>query len=353
MSAGARDRAEVVKPLPVWIDADPAYGEPLRDTDDVFALLQAFGSPELDVRGVSIVHGNMRRFDRSVERTRELVRLHAPEQVPPVYPGARGADDLGREAPATRALAATLEEERLSILVLGPLTTVATTLLRRPDLSDRIERVVAVAGRRPGEHLRPNGGLIPRGPLMTFPDMNFELDPEAFRVLLDSPVRVTLVPYEACSKVTLGSGDLKRLEEAGALPRWLSRKARGWLSLWTHLIGIDVFFPFDTLAVGVLASSRLVRCEADFSVTIRHEPRQRNVLLRSRDRTTLVVSHGDTVGRPVEWCLGPEEGFTEDLMISGGVPVEPVDRLATQRPQEPATSPAAIDRRPRDYEVSR
>ena len=348
MNIRLRDGAEAAKTLPVWIDADPAYGEPLRDTDDVFALLQAFGSPELDVRGVSIVHGNMRRFGRSVERTRELVCLHASEQVP-VYPGAWGPSDLGKETPASRTLASALEDEHLAILALGPLTTVATVLLKRPDLHDQVGRVVAVAGRRPGEHLRPNGGLIPRGPLMTFSDMNFESDPEAFRILLDSRVDVTLVPYEACAQVTFGPDDLRRLEEAGALPRWLARKARGWLSLWTHLIGTDAFFPFDTLAVGVLAAPGLVRCESNFSATIQHEPRHIG-LLRSQEKTRLEVSNKGS-GRPVGWCLGPEAGFTENLMrrlIRGGTLV---DRQAPQHHEWPNTEEATANRYSTGYEV--
>lgn len=355
---GVSDGESGDKALSVWIDADPAYGELFSDTDDVFALLQALGSPELAVRGVSVVHGNMRHFDHSVDRTRELVRDHFP--VPssgarvrvPVAAGARGSGDLGRETPASRALEQALERERLSILALGPLTTVATVLGRRPDLHERIEHVVAVAGRRPGEHLRPNGGLVPRGPLVSFSDMNFELDPEAFHVLLDSEVPVTLVPYEACSKVALGSGDLRRLQEAGALPPWLLRKARSWLWLWTHLIGVNVFFPFDTLAVGVLASPGLVRCEWGFSATIRCENHRRDGRLRHRARATLEVSEGSG-GRPVGWCLGPEPGFTEDLLgrlirlISGGITA---DQTPSRHQEGSANSEAAASGKPTAHE---
>ena len=45
-------------PVPVWIDTDPAIGESDRDVDDGLALIQAFHSPELDIRGVSVVFGN-------------------------------------------------------------------------------------------------------------------------------------------------------------------------------------------------------------------------------------------------------------------------------------------------------
>ena len=35
----------------VWIDADPAVGVKDRDVDDGFAMVQAFNSPEIAVRG--------------------------------------------------------------------------------------------------------------------------------------------------------------------------------------------------------------------------------------------------------------------------------------------------------------
>ena len=49
---------------------------------------------------------------------------------------------------ATQALANLLQEQRVTILALGPLTNIATLLVHHPELRDRIAQVVAVAGRR-------------------------------------------------------------------------------------------------------------------------------------------------------------------------------------------------------------
>ena len=46
------------EPKNVWIDTDPAVGIPGADVDDGLALIQAFHSPEMRVRGVSAVFGN-------------------------------------------------------------------------------------------------------------------------------------------------------------------------------------------------------------------------------------------------------------------------------------------------------
>ena len=43
----------------VWIDTDSACGMGQTvDVDDCWAILQAFGSPELSIRGISTVFGN-------------------------------------------------------------------------------------------------------------------------------------------------------------------------------------------------------------------------------------------------------------------------------------------------------
>ena len=42
----------------VWIDTDPSIGVPFHEADDGFALIQAFHSPELRIRGISTSYGN-------------------------------------------------------------------------------------------------------------------------------------------------------------------------------------------------------------------------------------------------------------------------------------------------------
>ena len=47
-----------IETLPVWIDTDPSIRPGGYEVDDGFALIQAFHSPELSIRGVSLVFGN-------------------------------------------------------------------------------------------------------------------------------------------------------------------------------------------------------------------------------------------------------------------------------------------------------
>jgi len=239
----------------VWIDTDPAVGEPDRDVDDGLALVQAFHSPELDIKGVSVVFGNA-SLDRGLPIAQRLARDFGPRGLK-VYGGAAAAADSAIETDASKALAASLRQAPLTILALGPMTNVATVLARHSELGSRITRVIAVAGRRPGQRFT-TGTTNPQG----HRDFNFELDPRAFQVLLDSNVDVVLAPFEISSKIWIKGDDLDRLAASrSAAARSLVAPSRAWLSLWTRLFGVDGFNPFDTLAVAYAVSARDFTCE--------------------------------------------------------------------------------------------
>jgi len=233
--------------LPVWIDTDPALGEPERDVDDGFALVQAFRSPELDIRGVSVVVGNA-PLDRGVPIAQRLVGQFGPPALG-VFAGASSDGELGTETDASRALAEALRAEPLTVLALGPATNVATVLVRYPELASRIVRIIAVAGRRPGQ-LFTTGTTNPRG----HRDFNFELDPEAFRLLIQSDVPLVLAPWEISSKIWIETADLDRLASGPPAAQALATPARGWLDMWRRLFTVNGFNPFDTLAIGYAVS---------------------------------------------------------------------------------------------------
>ena len=298
-------------PLPVWIDTDPAVGVADRDVDDGFALLQAFHSPEIVVRGVSVVFGNAPLAQAWPIGLRIVGRFGPPGVR--AYRGAAKASQLGVETAATRALAAMLRREPLVVLALGPVTNVAAVLKNHRELRDRIVRIVAVAGRRPGQRFT-TGATNPRG----HRDFNFEEDPEAFRVLLASGVPLTLAPFEISSKVWLRAPDLDAIAADGANAAWIVAPARRWLGLWTRTFGVDGFNPFDTLAIARATSPSQLTCET--------LPARVDVL---PDDVTEARVQGTTVARKpyllvsrdfgppaphVEYCYDVSSSFTADLL---------------------------------------
>ena len=295
----------------VWIDTDPAVGVPDRDVDDGFALLQAFHSPELAVRGVSVVFGNA-PLAQAWPIGLRIAGGFGPRGLR-AYRGAAKAGDLGVENAATRALAAALKREPLVILALGPATNVATVIRNQPALRSRIVRIVAVAGRRPGQRFT-TGTTNPRG----HRDFNFEQDPEAFRVLLGSGVPLTLAPFEISSKVWLKAAELDAIARDGAKAEWIVAPARRWLALWDRTFAVDGFNPFDTLAVARITSPSQLTCEAlpariDVLDDDATEARvQGNTVAR---KPYLLVSREFGAPAPtVEYCYDVAASFKTDLV---------------------------------------
>ena len=140
----------------MWIDTDPSIGIPGHEADDGFALIQAFRSPELRIRGLSVSYGNA-PLRKVLPIAREIAtRFGAEAGVTPnhVFAGAASRKELGTATPATAALRAALEQRPLTYLAIAPLTNLGTFLERYPELTGRIERVIFVGGRTPGHRFR-------------------------------------------------------------------------------------------------------------------------------------------------------------------------------------------------------
>lgn len=256
----------VEMPRRVWVDTDAACGHAYNaDADDCFALLILLRAPEIEVVGISAVDGNAPAV--AVERiVRVLVVEMARAQAPPVYRGKA----------AQTALQAALTEGPLTIVALGPLTNIAEGLRGRPDLIRNVGRLVAVMGRRPGHLFHPTEGrgtgiLFGHGPV--FRDFNFDKDRAAAREIVAMKLPATLIPYEAARQVHLGTADLEELEKAGGAAAWVAQRARGWLSFWVNVVGLDGFYPFDALAAAYAIAPTLFDC-ADAGVRVARDARR-------------------------------------------------------------------------------
>jgi len=239
--------------IPVWMDVDPAVMRGGHEPDDGLALLQAFHSDELEVKGVSVVFGNS-PLETGFAIAREIARRFGPDGLP-VFRGASSAGELGIETEASRELVEALRREELTVLALGPATNVATVLKSHPELAGRIRRIVSVAGRRPGQKfVLGKGGT----PLM---DFNFELDPEGFRILIDSGVPIVLAPFEISAKTPLTQEDIERFASVPAIADFYLEPLRDYVKWYEDRFGLRAIFPFDTLAVAYLTSPDWIQCD--------------------------------------------------------------------------------------------
>jgi inosine-uridine nucleoside N-ribohydrolase len=104
------------------------------------------------------------------------------------------------------------------------LTNVGALVGARPRLAARIDELVCVPGRRPGQSFRAS----PDQPT-PFRDLNFELDPDAMATILATGVPVTLAPWEASRELWFGGAQLARMARGSDACRWLAGPARDWL----------------------------------------------------------------------------------------------------------------------------
>ncbi|MEM1087232.1 MAG: nucleoside hydrolase [Pseudomonadota bacterium] len=233
----------------VWIDTDPAITSGNGEVDDGFALMQAFGSPELEIVGVSAVFGNT-ELDNTDAMAREIVR-RAGRDVP-VYRG-HGVEGARDRCAAVEGLLQALEDGPLTIIALGPLTTVAAALIQPDARLKNVEEIVFVGGRRIGLEFRATPDQE-----TPFRDLNFELDATAAELLLALGMPMTLAGWEVSSQMWLSAEDLTVLRQNGsAAVAWLAEASQDWLDRWVETFKAPGFTPFDTLAVGWLLCPEL------------------------------------------------------------------------------------------------
>ncbi len=238
----------------VWIDTDLSVGmkrtsrEGYCDVDDGFAVLQLMKSAQIDIVGISAVFGNT-DIENSF-RLCEMMNSRFAGGKYRVYKGAGEPIALTdvKTNDAVEGLAAALRVRKLTVMAIGPATNIGLLLLKYPELGSQIEEVVLVAGRRKPTDYFAIGNKGNRAK-----DLNFDLDNDAFKVLLERRVPVTLCPFELSNLVWIGGQDLDMLAGSDAACSWLATHSEPWLQQWVDQ-GADGFNPFDVLASHYLIS---------------------------------------------------------------------------------------------------
>ncbi len=186
------------------IDTDTA-------SDDAVALVMALRLPEAHVEAITTVAGNValplatRNALYTVELCGAEVPVYAGFAKPLLRPHIdateiHGADGMGntnlpaptrqREKPhavdtlIARALAAPGE---LTLVTLGPLTNIAMAVLREPRFAHAIKKAYVMGGAA-----NVIGNQTPSA------EYNIWCDPEAARIVFQSAMSITLVPFECC-----------------------------------------------------------------------------------------------------------------------------------------------------------
>ena len=299
----------------VWIDTDLSVGmkrherEGYCDVDDGYAVLQLMKAKNVEICGISAVFGNT-GIENAYTLSQYMSKTFAENKIP-VFKGAGGPIDLHnvKTNEAVEALAAELKKRPMIIMAIGPATNIGLLLLKYPELKESILEVVLVAGRRkPTDYFKiGNKGNHAR-------DLNFDLDNDAFRVMFESGVPVTLCPFEISNKVWVKQADLDALKSSGEAGNiWLAEASQAWLQQWLDQ-GADGFNPFDVLASHYIISSEDIiseklnaRLEIHLDDTIKDNPQ--NIY----KQYLLCDTKG---GYPITYCYGVMANYHVALMNS-------------------------------------
>lgn len=150
-------------------------------------------------------------------------------------------------------------EDQITILALGPLTDIACLVLNFPEVLDKIEEIVYLAGRSPDQLL-----AYDFAPDVVFTDFNIAQDLRATQVVLEqSDIPFTFINFSISSS-TLYSGDqIDSLGDPECSPRsqLLSRASEQRVAELTELLGMNVMDTFDINAAYYVAKPEMFICE--------------------------------------------------------------------------------------------
>jgi purine nucleosidase len=248
------------------------------DVDDAIALSLLLASPELDLRAVTVVSGDVELRGRIAGK---LLALAGRDDVP-VAPGVRnpvlqqrnflwigheGQGIVEAEEPLPLAavhgvdlLIDTVRRERPHVLAVGPLSNLAVALMKEPDLAQAVPRLTLMGGSL-------GIGTDPTVPLVEY---NLGSDAEASAVVLNAGMPTTLVPLDVTWKTFFKPAELERLRRSQSR---LVRTVCDAMDIWwplhreflagTRTYSADVVaFLHDPLTVAVVVDPSLVKIES-------------------------------------------------------------------------------------------
>ncbi|TFY77062.1 hypothetical protein EWM64_g6951 [Hericium alpestre] len=278
----------------VWLDCDPGH-------DDAIAILLAIHLPNVNLLGVSTVHGNTDAEHTKSNAARCLYAFGAAADVR-VYGGAtrpllrpirhdpqiHGVDGLGgveglpsAEHPdvharflpkdgtgkirAIDAIARAVREtwkngagSKVSLATCGPLTNAALFLSVYPDLMDGLEQIVMM------------GGAIGLGNRSATAEFNILCDPEAAQIVMNANIRKVMIPLNVTHQAIVTDIVHSRILANAADPAKASSHLRHTLSTlilffkdaYRATFGFNDGPPIhDALTVAYISQPQLFTCK--------------------------------------------------------------------------------------------
>jgi inosine-uridine nucleoside N-ribohydrolase len=251
----------------VVIDTDPG-------TDDAMAILLALNSPELDVKALTVVAGNV-VVEQGFENALKLVSLAGRCDVlvakgashPLVqklvtaefFHGATGLGNVELPAPACQADASFapdliiklihLYPHEITLIPVGPLTNIALALRKDPSVVPLVKEVVLM------------GGSITGGNVTAAAEANIHNDPEAARAVFEVGWPLTMVGLNVTEKTLFTRADLSRLARTRGRQNDFALGVLSFMLDVASKLGGEGTPMHDPLAVAAVIERSLIRTQ--------------------------------------------------------------------------------------------
>ena len=315
----------------IILDTDPG-------TDDAMAMMLALNSPELDVRAITVVPGNVtaaQGLDNALRMISLANRCDIPVAAGPQHPlfqklitaefwhGKNGLANIelppskckvdARFAPDLIIQMVHAAPHQITLVPIGPLTNIALAVSKDPSIVPLVKEVILM------------GGSISGGNVNAAAEANIYNDPEAAQIVFQAGWPLTMVGLDVGDKTLLSQKYLDQLGRThGPVNDFIHALAK-------YLIGLSAQFNspgtpmYDPLAVGVAIDATLVKApemhvdvetKGEFTrgetVANRHGYVERNVLHGDR----YVIESVDRVTPNAKVCVEVEADRFLQLFVS-------------------------------------
>jgi purine nucleosidase len=284
----------------IIFDTDPG-------TDDALALMLALNSPELDVRAITVVPGNV-TASQGLENALRMVSLANRCDIP-VAAGAQhplfqklvtaefwhGKNGLANiELPPSKCKVDShfgpdliiqmvhASPHEITLVSVGPLTNIALAVLKDPSIVPLVKEVIIM------------GGSISGGNVNASAEANIYNDPEAAQIVFQAGWPLTMVGLDVGDKTLFSKKYLDQLSQThGPINDFI-------YAVGKYLIDLSAQFGspgtpmYDPLAVGVVIDATLVKSpEMHVDVETRGDFTRGETVANRRGAVERNVLHGD------------------------------------------------------------
>lgn len=235
------------------------------DVDDLMALALLFGTPAVDLIGVTTVYGDTVLRARMAKRVARIagrsLAVHAGESTPLSgrevwWAGHEGAlyDDLESEVIDGEDGVGFLVEQvcarpgEIDVIAIGPLTNIAAAIARDARFAASVR------------HLWIMGGSFDDDER----EHNFRSDAVAARAVFDAGIPTTVTGLEVTRRIDVRAEQVDRIRTSGPLGAVIDAEIRQWWAFWDTQWNV----PHDPVTVLTLTDPDLFAFSAPGHVSI-------------------------------------------------------------------------------------